>query len=310
MPKISFVMGATASGKTHFIEHFFAEKNVDVLNVFDYQQKAYKEAGFEKMIPLGIQFRCLMKANDRLLSDIIEKLKCGRDVVAEQTFFKAKRRIVYVDAIREAVDAEIEIYVMCPSDERWQENVRIRKGEKWQGSFEMNTAEIEFPNPREGFDSIYEVSDGDINLRMDPPLNEQFLIDARKEIADEKERIENEDDKSRKRKALLESMKTRPFWHYCEVCGKKEFLTAEEAFRDGWDYPPKMGSFRLLGPRTCGNCQLSDTLYWKYWKIQTSGKIPIVLEGDLNEKELITWKRIKGEPGSLLNEEKEDGAEN
>lgn len=302
MPKISFVMGATASGKTHFIEHFFAEKNVDVLNVFDYQQKAYKEAGW--VMPLGVQFRCLMKANDRLLSDIIEKLKCGRDVVAEQTFFKAKRRIVYVDAIREAVDAEIEIYVMCPSDERWQENVRIRKGEEWQGSFEMNTAEIEFPNPREGFDSIYQVSDGDINLRMDPPLNEQFLIEARKQIADEKERIENEDDKLRKRKALLESMKTRPFWHYCEVCGKREFLTDEEAFRDGWDYPPKMGGFGLLGPRKCGNCRISDTLYWKYWKIQTSGKIPIVREGDLNEKELITLKRIKGEPESLLNEEK------
>lgn len=308
MPKISFVMGATASGKTHFIEHFFAKKNVDVLNVFDYQQKAYKETGFEKMMPLGVQIRCLTKANDRLLSDIIEKLKCGRDVVAEQTFFKAKRRIVYVDAIREAVDAEIEIYVMCPSNERWQENVRIRKGEEWQGSFEMNTAEIEFPNPREGFDSIYEVSDGDINLRMDPPLNEQFLIDARKQIADEKEQMENEDAKSRKRKALLESMKTRPFWHYCEVCGKREFLTAEEAFRDGWDYPPKMGAFGLLlGPRKCGNCQISDTLFWK---IHTSGEIPIVLEGDLNEKELITWKRIKGEPESLLNEEKEDGAEN
>ena len=79
-------------------------------------------------------------------------------------------------------------------------------------------------------------------------MDEQFLTDARKQITDEKERIEKEDDKSRKRKALLESMKTRPFWHYCEVCGKKEFLTDEDAFNRGWDYPPKMGSFGLLGP--------------------------------------------------------------
>ena len=64
------------------------------------------------------------------------------------------------------------------------------------------------------------MSEDGIKLRIDPPLDEQFLIDARKQITDEKERIEKEDDKSRKRKALLESMKTRPFWHYCEVCCK------------------------------------------------------------------------------------------
>lgn len=302
MPKVSFVIGATASGKTHFIEHFFADKDVDVLNIFDYQQKAYKEAGFGEMMPMGGQFRCLMKANDMLLNDIIEKLKCGRDVVAEQTFFKAKRRIVYVDAIREAIDAEIEVYIMCPSDERWHQNLRIRKLEENRGSFEMEAAEIQFPNPIEGFDSIYEVSDDDVKLRIDSPLDEQFLTDARKQIADEKERIEKEDEKLRKRKALLESMRTRPFWHYCEVCGKKEFLTDEDAFNRGWDYPPKMGFFGMLGPRTCGNCQMTDTLYWK---IQTFGKLPIVMEGDLNDKELITWRRIKGEPESLLNEENE-----
>lgn len=234
MSKVSFVIGAMASGKTYFIEHFFADKDVDVLNIFDYQQNAYKESGFGEMMPIGVQFRCLMKANDMLLNDIIEKLKCGRDVVVEQTFFKAKRRIVYVDAIRESVDAEMEIYVMCPSDERWQKNIRIRNLEEGCGSFKMNTSEIEFPNPIEGFDSIYEVSEDGIKLRMDPPLDEQFLIDARKQITDEKERIEKEDDKSRKRKALLESMKTRPFWHYCEVCGKKEFLTDEvHSIEDG-----------------------------------------------------------------------------
>ncbi|MCR5098816.1 MAG: hypothetical protein K6B14_07710 [Lachnospiraceae bacterium] len=45
-------------------------------------------------------------------------------------------------------------------------------------------------------------------------------------------------DEQEKHKQLLQSMNTRPFWHYCEVCGKKEYITAEEAFNDGWDYPP------------------------------------------------------------------------
>ena len=28
--------------------------------------------------------------------------------------------------------------------------------------------------------------------------------------------------------------------HICEVCGKEEILTPEEAFEKGWDYPPMM----------------------------------------------------------------------
>lgn len=52
--------------------------------------------------------------------------------------------------------------------------------------------------------------------------------------------------------------------HICEVCGKTEILTPEEAFEDGWDYPPKMGAFGLVSPRTCGNCGIMDTLWWAF----------------------------------------------
>ena len=85
MPKVTFVIGATASGKTYYINHIFADKNVEILNIYDYQQKAYEESGYGQMMPIPVQFRCLMKANDDLLSDIIENLKQGNDVVAEQT---------------------------------------------------------------------------------------------------------------------------------------------------------------------------------------------------------------------------------
>ena len=34
--------------------------------------------------------------------------------------------------------------------------------------------------------------------------------------------------------------------HICEVCGKTEILTPEEAFNEGWDYPPRMGSNEKL----------------------------------------------------------------
>ncbi len=35
MQKLSFVIGATATGKTHFIEHHFSDENSVVLNIFE-----------------------------------------------------------------------------------------------------------------------------------------------------------------------------------------------------------------------------------------------------------------------------------
>ena len=64
-----------------------------------------------------------------------------------------------------------------------------------------------------------------------------------------------------------------------------------------------MGVFRLLSPRTCGECGIQDTLFWK---ISRSQGLPIVIEENLTPEELITWKRIKGEPESLLDEEPGD----
>ena len=299
MQKLSFVIGATATGKTYFIEHHFADKRADVLKVYDYQQRAYDEAGCNDWITFDMQFRCLKKANETHLHDIIAELKKGHDVVAEQTFFKAKRRIVYIDEIRRAVDVEIEVFVMHPGDNRWEDNIKMRELDNDLKSFkEQAQRDIEFPNPAEGFDAIYEVVDEDIILRMDEEKPE-IVDQARKELAEEAARITKEEEERRKRQELLDSMNTRPFWHYCEVCGRKEFITAEDAHDSGWDYPPKIGMFGLLSPRTCGDCNMQQTLWWKV----DQQRIPVVFEGNLTEKEKETWERIKNEPESLLDDE-------
>lgn len=295
MPNLTFVIGATAAGKSYFIQSDFAGRDVEIMNVYDYQQRAYQEAGFGGAIPLGAQIRCLMKANAMLLKDILEELKSGKDVVVEQTLFKAKRRISYIEAIRAAVDATIEIYVMCPSEPRWRANIESRKLEGKLEELQRQAADIEFPNPAEGFDRIYEVVDGIAVLRMEPSRPE-IVNKAKKELAEEAERIQAEEETNRKRKELIESMNTRPFWHCCEVCGKKEYITAQQAFDSGWDYPPTFGSFGQLFPRTCGNCTIADTLYMKVMKQE----LPIVVESRLTPEERRTWRRIKAEPESLL----------
>ena len=301
MQKLIFVIGVTATGKTHFIKEHYAGQDVETLDVYDYQQRAYDEAGVGASIWTGQQMKCLRQANAQLLEDVLAKLEQGQDVVVEHTLYKAKRRIAYIDEIRKKFGDAVAIvfYVMQPTEERWEANILKRKLPGGVARYKRIAEELEFPNVAEGIDEIYEVVDGEIRARRNPPAPD-IVEPARKELRQEEERVRKKEAEAQRKEELLESMKTRKFWHYCEVCGRKEYITAEEAFDDGWDYPPNIGFFGLLGPRTCGDCRMADTLYWK---IQTGGGLPIVLEGELSPEELITWRRIKGEPESLLEEE-------
>ena len=306
MQKVIFVIGGTGSGKTYFINHHFDGEDLVKSDIYDFQERAYEDAGYGKNapVPYAAGFLCLYNAQKMHIQDIVDKLKDGKNVIAEQTFFKAKRRITYLDKIREtAGDVRIEVYVMKPDDERWEKNCEERNIKTYTFYKRQMEENFEFPNPAEGFDAIYEVNGEDIRLRMDPPEYE-IIEKARKELKEEEQQVREkeeqareEEERKRKRKELIQSMNTRPFWHYCEVCGKKEFITADEAHENGWDYPPYIGYFGMLGPRTCGDCLLKDTLYWK---IRLSCKIPIVIESNLSEEELVIWRRIKAEPQSLL----------
>lgn len=42
--------------------------------------------------------------------------------------------------------------------------------------------------------------------------------------------------------------------YVCEVCGNTEIMTPEEAYQEGWDYPPFMGSYGVVSARTCPRC--------------------------------------------------------
>lgn len=302
MPKLIFVIGATATGKTHFIKTQFSDGGYEILNVFDYQNRLFDEAGVGNFIPFQLQRKILMNSNKLILNDMIDNLSKGKNVVVEHTLFMAKRRIAYNDEIKKMPDVTIDIYVMRPSKKQWSENLKKRGLEDRADGIESESKVMEFPNPAEGFDKIYEVIDGEIKLRIETPAPE-ILEPARAEIQKELEEFLKKEKEEEEKKKLLESMNHRSFWHYCEVCGKKEYLTAEEAHDQGWDYPPKAGVFGLLGPRTCGECHMTDTLYWKV----TASDFPIVIEKKLSPEELITWRRIKNEPNSLISEEIAEG---
>lgn len=295
---VTFVIGAPATGKTTFIKKHFDNRHAIFMDVYHYQQKAFDDAGVKDKIPFSKGFECLYKANEALLSDIISDVQI-KDLVVEQTLFKAKRRIAYIDKIRESIkDVDIVFYVMSPSDELWETYIAQRKMDESLKSLKNLAEQIEFPNPSEGIDKIYEVVGSEIRLRMDAPKPD-IVQEARKELLEEAERMRQEKEEREKHLRLCESMKERPFYHYCEVCGATVYCTAKEAYDSGWDYPPIPWSFGLLGPRICGNCSVKDTLFWKIHQ----QPLPVVFEKELTEKELKTWRRIKNEPESLLTKE-------
>jgi hypothetical protein len=92
-----------------------------------------------------------------------------------------------------------------------------------------------------------------------------------------------------KRRETIEHMELK---HICEVCGVEEVLTPEASFEAGWDYPPKMGAFGILSPRTCPNCPVNQTVWWA---ISADHLTPDML----NPQQLATIERIRREPNSI-----------
>lgn len=89
----------------------------------------------------------------------------------------------------------------------------------------------------------------------------------------------------------------KPFLHICEVCGKTEVLSSKEAFDAGWDYPGIDGIykgeiFKVLTPRTCGKCGITETAWWA---LSVEGK---GLD-ELSEMQKLTVERILQEPENL-----------
>jgi hypothetical protein len=82
----------------------------------------------------------------------------------------------------------------------------------------------------------------------------------------------------------------------CEVCGRTEILTPEEAYQQGWDYPPYMGTFGVVSARTCPDCVITDTA----WAALVLEKKPL---WELSERQLEAVRRIIDEPESLIPDE-------
>ena len=85
----------------------------------------------------------------------------------------------------------------------------------------------------------------------------------------------------------------------CEVCGRTEILTPEEAYKQGWDYPPYMGTFGVISARTCPDCLITETA----WAALVLDKKPL---WELSKRQVEAINRILTEPESLIPDEGEE----
>lgn len=79
--------------------------------------------------------------------------------------------------------------------------------------------------------------------------------------------------------------------YLCEVCGREENCSEEEAYANGWDYPPFIGVWGIISPRTCPNCLIDSTAYWFLINRKAEDQSPIP------ENHMNTIKRILAEEG-------------
>lgn len=297
---INIVMGTTASGKTHFIKERFSE--CEHFSIGEYQKK------IKNLVPdvnklSDAEYRAmLVKANEMIMEDVVNALREGKAVVMEHTLFRAKRRIVYIEAFRTVSDEPVHIYVMKPTDEQLMENLKVTNDESYFKNLKWEMSNIEMPNVAEGYEKIYVVTDGCVE-EINEPANEEMVAQAKREL-EEEERVECENKKHMEEyEKLLKDMEENGFWHYCEVCGKKEFLKPAEAYEQGWDYPPKIGVFGVVSPRTCGECGIDKTLYWRMMSKSKEEKNSIE---NFSKEEQRILARILSEPFSLIEEENSD----
>ena len=181
---LNIVIGVSGSGRTHFIEHNFSSWKH--FSVGDYQRKLPEEAGNPEFMDFFAQKLLIIKANEQIQADVIDALKQGDDVVLEHTWYKAKRRIAYMEEFRKLTDDPINIYVVMPSEEQFRNNL-ICSSKHDETDFNRlwkEMAAIEMPNIAEGYNKIFIVRD-EIVEELIAEIDSGLIDRVKKELAEE-----------------------------------------------------------------------------------------------------------------------------
>lgn len=151
---VIIVAGPTCAGKSTFIKDHFPQHTV--VDLFDFQKDF-------KFVNPELVFESYIKCRDAL----VEALKQGQEVVLEHTLLKAKRRAMYIDAIRSVTDEPIEMYFLMPSDKQLFKQMKERKYTRSLDTAKDMKAIAEVPTLEEGYAVVHIISDDNTVARVD-----------------------------------------------------------------------------------------------------------------------------------------------
>jgi len=140
---INFVIGPPCGGKSYFIKNTFSKDSI-IIDIWDYQ----------KDLPY-FNVENVTESYELAKKNLIEVIKNNPDkqIIFEHTLLKAIRRKLYLDAIREITNEEINCYVIKPNMKRYKKNCNLRNLDYIfeKDAFKM----LEIPTKSEGFNNIY-----------------------------------------------------------------------------------------------------------------------------------------------------------
>lgn len=132
-------MGPSCAGKSTYIKEHFP--NIEVVDILDFQ--ANLRVATEETV---------LKTYEEHLNKVKELLSQGKDVVIEHTLLKAKRRLWYIQQIREVYSGDIDIICIKPSEDLLAFRSQLRHIAQWYTLFMLD--ELELPTFEEGYKNI------------------------------------------------------------------------------------------------------------------------------------------------------------
>ena len=137
---INFIVGPPNVGKTYFRKHTFGE--VPTVDIWDYQF-------------YGMTVGDVWESYKNTQRDLVKTIKETeeRPIILEHTLLKAKRRIPYIEAVREVTDEEINCYVILPTMKKYEEYCE-KNGMPTEYARNV-IREFEIHTKEEGFDNVY-----------------------------------------------------------------------------------------------------------------------------------------------------------
>ena len=136
---LTIVMGPSCAGKSTYIKEHFP--NTEVVDILDFQANL-----------IVATEETVLKTYEEHLNKVKELLSQGKDVVIEHTLLKAKRRLWYIQQIREVYSGDIDIICIKPSEDLLAFRSQLRHIAQWYTLLMLD--ELELPTFEEGYKNI------------------------------------------------------------------------------------------------------------------------------------------------------------